>query len=247
MKNLKASFLLLFGIAIIGLTSCGGLDFGCLNEEGDVETRIIDFDEIEGFDLNSAINLTITEGADQEISIRAHGNIIDDLELGSRVRNGILKLDFESNCVTLEDDVEVFATISSLTKIETSGSSKIRTDGVFKNVSDLELESSGSSDMILELGDDMDMVTIDISGSGDFELSGITDEQEIEISGSGDIKNFDLITQRAKVEINGSGDCELQIEEELEIEISGSGDVCYRGTPTVDSEVSGSGRVRNCN
>ena len=246
MKKLNVVYLAVVCFALF-FSSCGLGDLGCIDGDGTIETRVIDFDEIEGFELEGGMNLTITEGNDQEISIRSYPNIIDDLELGSSVRNGILKLDYDSRCITLDEDVEVFATIAALRSIESSGSSKIRTDGIFNNVTDLDLESSGSSDVILRLGDDMRFVSIDISGSGDFELSGTTERQEIEISGSGDINNFNLITQRAKVEINGSGDCELLIEEELDIDISGSGDVCYRGTPTVDSDVSGSGRVRNCN
>lgn len=248
MKNLKLIFITLLGIATIGFTSCvDGGGFGCLNGDGIIESRTVDFNEVEGFELSGSMNLRITEGESQEIIIESYPNIIDDLIDGSSVNNGILDLKFGSRCVSFEEDVEIYATVAALRKIEVSGSSKVRTNGIFQNVDDLELKVSGSADMKLELGDNMDEVKIELSGTGDFDLSGAAEFQDIEISGSGNVGNFELITQDAKIEINGSGDCEIQVENTLDIKISGSGDVCYRGNASVTSDISGSGNIRNCN
>ncbi len=247
MKNLKVVFITLLGIATIGFTSCVDGGLGCLNEEGSIVSRTVDFDEVDGFELTAGMNLTIKEGADQEIIIESYDNIIDDLVDGSRVNNGILKFEYDSRCVNVDEDVEIYATVSALKKVKVSGSSSVRTDGVFQNIDDLELKVSGSGNFKMDLGDNMGEVKIDVSGSGDFELSGTAASQDIEISGSGDVENFELITQDAKIEINGSGDCQINVENTLEIEISGSGDVCYRGDASVTSDVSGTGNIRNCN
>jgi len=241
-------FLSLFIICILLCTlSCKKEIFDCGNGEGNLETRIVELDTIEGFEIEADVKLIIVEGSPQQIQFNSYANLIDEILEDSDVDNDIWKIKF-GGCPTglNRNDVEIIATISELKEIEIKGSGQVKTQGVFNNMDDLMLKIGGSGDMELDLGATIDEVEIKVDGSGDIGLSGKANELKIEISGSGDFEGIDLETRICAIEISGSGDCQVNVEELLEIEISGSGDVCYSGVPIINSEVSGSGDIKTC-
>lgn len=195
-----------------------------------------------------AATLTIKEGSEQLIEIRSYPNVIDKLLEDSKVRSGKWSIGIDG-CVRGigRDELEIFATVASLTEVSISGSGDILTDGTFENVKDLDLNISGSGNMNLALGTNVREIKSKTSGSGDYKLSGTAETLDITISGSGDMRSFDLETLKCDVSISGSGGCEVNVVDELNVRIAGSGDVCYRGNPSVNTNISGSGDVNDCN
>lgn len=220
----------------------------CISGNGSIETRVVEFDEISGFDVFGSNKIIITEGEQQLIEITSFPNLIDRWLEDSFIEDGILNAGIKG-CITgfNRNDVTIRATISSLQLIAVSGSGDVETDGVFNNVDDLEIDISGSGDMELDLGEDMDEIDIKISGSGNIEMSGVGNSAEVKVSGSGKIRNFELALSTCDINVSGSGDANVSVSDVLEVKITGSGDVCYKGQPEVDSDVSGSGSVKNCN
>lgn len=242
---------LIFGLVFLAATqwSCETELFGgCTSGEGTIETRVVNLDDIDAFGLSMAATLIIKEGSEQSIEIRSYPNVIDKLLDDSSVSGG--KWNIGINGCTRgigRDELEIFATVPSLTEVTISGSGDIFTDGIFENVEDLELKISGSGNMDLDLGTNIRKITSTTSGSGNYKLSGLAEVFDITISGSGDMRAFDLETLKCDISISGSGDCEVNAVNELDVRISGSGDVCYRGNPSVNTNISGSGDVSDCN
>jgi len=245
----KYSVIIGLALAIMILNSgCVKELFGCISGEGSLESRVVEFDEISGFDVFGSNNITIIEGEQQVIEITSFPNIIDRWLEDSFVEDGVLNAGIEG-CVTgfNNNDITIRATISSLHLIAISGSGDAETEGIFNNVDDLEIDISGSGDIDLELGQNIDEIEVKIAGSGNVDLSGIGNSADIKIAGSGKINNFDLDVLNSNIDMSGSGEANVSVSEKLEVKITGSGNVCYMGQPQVDSEITGSGKLKNCN
>ncbi len=248
MNLIKQASRILVLLLFLSSLSCEKEIFDCDTKEGEKEIRTVVFDRIEGFEIEADVSLQIIEGDLQKIEVNSYSNIIDKLVEDSRVDNDILKIDYDGCLRGLDtEDIKIIATVTELTTVKIDGSGKVFIENTFTNISDLNLEISGSGDMNLNLGSAMDEVDVDISGSGKIAASGKADELKIDLSGSGSFMGSDLETRLCEVEISGSGNCAVFVEELLTVDISGSGAVCYKGTPTVDSDLSGSGGVENCN
>lgn len=133
---------------------------------------------------------------------------------------------------------------------------------------DLELKSSGASDIFLEknvrlsnkcrirvsgAGDlkahnlSCNNIECRVSGSGDVELRGTAEEGSFRVSGSGDIKAYDFVVKRLECSVSGSGDIKANASETIDASASGSGDVKYRGNAKANIRTSGSGDVTRVN
>ena len=104
------------------------------------------------------------------------------------------------------------------------------------------LEISGSGDANLTKLND-DQLKVNFSGSVSARFAGRVNEFDVDISGSGDIVAQDLVAKRAKVSISGSGDVAVNVTDSLNVDISGAADVTYVGNPKVVKDISGSGTV----
>jgi len=223
------------------------LNFNCITKEGNIESRIIDIESVEGFSIHSVTHLILKEGSRQEIVLETYPNIADKMIEDSYVRNGVYHLNIDG-CVRgiNENEIRVTATIPKLASLNVSGSGSVENQGTFRNVESLNISVSGSGNIQLNLGDDVENILTAVSGSGEIDLKGETENFDIRISGSGKIRGLDLISQQCKVSVSGSGNCAVFAEESLGVAVSGSGNVCYQGNAKVQSNISGSGNVGQC-
>lgn len=141
------------------------------------------------------------------------------------VKGESLNIEYEENYCKNCNDISIVVTCRDLKAISTSGSTDIFTDGVFK-ADKLTINSSGSSDFNGEL--DVNELHINVSGSTEVTLKGKATEQHYAISGSGDINAEELWGETAKVAISGSGDVSLNVDGNVKSAVSGSGDVTNR-------------------
>lgn len=246
----KLSVIPLLCTTAILLLLCTGCDefSDCLKAEGNRETRTVDLEAIEAFDIFGAYELTIKEGSEQKIEINSFPNLIDELLNDSSVEGKTWHLGI-SKCVAglKKSNIKITATINKLSSINISGSGDVKTDGTFNNVEDLDLDVDGSGNINLVLGSNMNNIESDIKGSGDFILSGKAKNHNIKIAGSGDVNAFDLSTNASDIKILGAGNCDVLVEDDLTIKITGSGNLCFKGNPTISSRVTGSGDINDCN
>jgi len=220
----------------------------CIKPEGDKETRIIELEAVDAFEIFGACDLTLKQGEEQKIEIFSHPNLIDELLKDSSVEGktwhvGIIK------CAAglKKSNIQITATIPDLKAVNITGSADVQTDDIFENVDELDLKISGSGDMDIALDKKVNFISTTINGNGDFKLSGEADAHEITIKGSGNVNSFDLSTKTCDIKILGKGDCEVLVSETLDVRIAGSGDLCFKGNPTINSKITGSGNLNDCN
>ncbi len=186
---------------------------------GKMATEMRDVKDFTVISVKNSTDIDITIGDKFSVELEAEDNLLEIIE--TEVVRGELRITTaEGYNVRSRKGSRLTITMPNLEGIEISGSSDLRAQGV-----------------------DSDELTIDITGSGDIELTGKAKEVEIEIRGSGDIDARDFHAVTVEIDIRGSGDVDISVEEHLWVNISGSGDITYYGDPKVKKKVRGSGDI----
>ncbi|NUQ24329.1 MAG: DUF2807 domain-containing protein [Saprospiraceae bacterium] len=248
MKRIQWLFLALISVFALTLSPGCFIDFdddenifGCINGSGPIVSETITVPDFTGIDVRMSARVFVRQGDDFEVTVEGKQNIIDELERD--VHNGVWKIEID-RCVRDVGDLTIFITMPDITSLKMSGSGDIVSENTLL-VDDIEIEISGSGDIDLSL--EADEINSRISGSGDLIFEGLADELDLAITGSGDLRAFGLTLRTADINISGSGDAEVFVNELLIVRISGSGDVFFKGDPILDVTITGSGRVVDAN
>ncbi len=190
-----------------------------VNGSGHVATENRQVSGFTKIELSGTGEVTIAQGDTESLTVEADDNVLP--KLTSNVSDGTLKLDKKpGTTIRTKNPIRYRVTVKDLTGLGLSGSGSVQ-----------------AQRMTLQ------MLHVDISGSGTVNLGGSAVEQHIEVSGSGRYDAGELPSQQVTAEISGSGQVVVAVTQQLKIDISGSGMVTYTGDPTVEQSVSGSGRV----
>ena len=263
MSIVKQSVFLGVVIISIVLISCGKQYKG----EGEVTTEILSISDFSGVGLTFSDNVTIKQGATQEVKAIGHANIIERIK--TSVSDNFWKIGLEDgNYTNYELSIEI--TLPNLNRLKLSGSGNL-TANDFTNQSDLDVALSGSGNINLNNFEGTTNLDVAISGSGNINLNNFegTTNLDVKISGSGDfvanddisalsvlkVKNsgsgeyrgFELSAESVTVSLSGSGDTELTATNLLDVSLSGSGDVSYKGNPSITQKITGSGKLIDAN
>ena len=208
-------FLMSFTFLI--LQSCDDDDL-CLRGGGTLETFTLNLDDFDRVELTGPVNLRITQGAEQEVTVEAENELFSAMD--HEVKNGTLEIGFEGNvrCFETSHGVWVNITVPDLERIKASGQGEIISQG----------------DIML------DRLEFNSSGSYNLSLSGEVDEMTVDVSGIIEATNFDLITSKTFIDISGSADLEVNCTDVLDLKVSGSAVVKYKGSPQITQDISGS-------
>ena len=143
--------------------------------------------QVSGFtaiDLAGTGEVTVEQGETESLTIEADDNVL--ARLTSKVSDSTLKLDQKPGItIDTKEPIRYRVTVKDLTE------SRCRAPEAFK-----------AREMTLQ------MLPVDISGSGTVDLSGSAVEQDIEVSGSGRYEAADLQSEKVTAEISGSGQIE---------------------------------------
>ncbi len=230
-------------VIILLMSSCDLRN--CLSGEGpNVDQTIELSQDITQFNIQTALDIELSEGNTQEIMITGPQNMIDALLDDSNVSGNTWNLNIEE--CTVSKDLIITAQIKELEAIYIDGSAKVVGQNTFTNIDDLDIEIDGSGDIELNV-EQMDKLRAEIDGSGTIQLEGSAVESVNKIDGSGKFYLRNLMSLDASIKINGSGKAELNASESVNIEIDGSGDVCYVGSPELTITIDGSGSTDECN
>jgi hypothetical protein len=240
---MKIKFLAL-GLLAVAMTSCDN-DL-CIDGRGPVFEQELQVDNFIGFDLMEAGDVTVYQGTEQKVLVRAEANIFDRLE--TDVRSGVWEIDLGRGCFR-DYELSIEITVTDLEEVILSGSGDIYIDD-FDDQEELLVDISGSGDIEIGSFSGTEEIDISISGSGNIDI--VTDfpdleEMNINISGSGKVKAFPAETRNCYINISGSGSCEVSVTDLLDVNISGSGSIFYKGFPMVKSKITGSGTINDAN
>jgi hypothetical protein len=240
MKKIKVRKLLISLMVIpFILVSCEEDLLPGISGRGDVVTRTLNLDDFTGFANAIAADIYVQQGDEQEVTIKAQENIIENIDL-NHVYGGFWTIEFD-RLVRRAEPVKIYITVPTLDRVKISGAGEIFGESSFSNLSDLELVISGAGNMDLDF--DCENLDVAVSGAGQLDLSGSANTLKAVISGAGGIRAFDLSTTDTEFRISGAGSGRLTVSDYLKATITGSGNLYYRGDPETDVHITGSGKV----
>jgi hypothetical protein len=212
-------------VAVISAAPAGAHDswrhlFGSATEKGSGVGKSEDRDvgSFKRIDLATAVDLNITVGKPQKVTVTIDDNLLDNIR--TRVHNGTLEITSRSSYSTDE-----------------SG----RIDVQIETLDGVTLSGSGTVKVFNLNGDKFEYV---LSGSGDLVAEGRVKQLNVSLDGSGDVDTRKLDADDVSVEINGSGSARVLAHSSLDGVVNGSGDIEYTGDPEhVSRQVNGSGSI----
>jgi hypothetical protein len=223
-------------IASVLFASCQGV-----TGNGNVREEKRGIPEIYEVNTSGSIDVEIKNGDAYSLTVRNDENLLPYVI--TEVDNGVLNIHYKDGYFINHDHAKVIVTAPSLEKLISSGSADINSDDAIKNSKGIEIKTSGSGDINVEV--DAPSITVNGSGSGDVTLSGMTKDFDCKISGSGDVKCGNLKSENAVIHVSGSSDVHVFASVSLKVNVTGSGDVYYGGNPaSPEIHITGSGTVQ---
>jgi hypothetical protein len=231
MKNL-----LILLIASISFISCASV-----SGNGNVRDEKRDLSNIHTVKSSGSIDVQIKSGNAYSLVVENDENLLPYVI--TEEDNGVLNIHYKHGYSVMNDHARVIVTGPALQKLISSGSADISSDGEIKGSNEIEINTSGSGDINLQL--DAPSVKATGSGSGDISLSGRTKDFFCKVSGSGNINCSNLKSENANIQVSGSSDVHVFASVSLKVNVSGSGDVYYGGNPaSPEIHIAGSGTVK---
>ncbi|MDQ3192250.1 MAG: DUF2807 domain-containing protein [Bacteroidota bacterium] len=233
MNNLRKITLAIVIISAGIFSSCNN----CIKGEGEPIIRTLEIDSFNAIHLSSSQGVTLSQGVEQKIEIKAPENIIE--LLNTSVKNNIWEISFQE-CVKA-GTIEINITTPTIEAITITGSGSVKSlNNLNVNQMSISVSGSGNADLMLNAQE----ISTNISGSGNVKLNGSATNHKANVVGSGDIKASDFITVETKITITGSGDASVHATKLIEASIVGSGDIEYKDTGAkVITEITGSGDI----
>lgn len=231
----KAAFLFSIGCTLLFFQACDAIG---TKSTGDLMTQTFDETGFHGLELNVHGQAEVRVDSVFSIEITCEESVMPYVR--AEVTGGILKVYFTRNVYDV-DDMKVVVSAPSWDYFELNGSGDIRVpDAIKGNLLRMDVSGSGN---ILVADATFHSATLEVSGSGDLDLSGSADDLRCDVSGSGNADCLYFPVQTADLQVSGSGNIKVDVSEKLNADISGSGDIRYKGSPQVNAHVSGSGKL----
>ena len=203
------------------------------------ETRQVG--KFEGIRSSGSIDIEVKNGSNYIVEIEGDDNILPYVI--TEVKNDMVNVHFKSGTSYRNVHVKAYITSPVINKITVSGSGDVISKNTLKDDDQIELNISGSGDIVVPV--DAPEVEATISGSGQINLKGRTRNFEGNISGSGDLKCRELLAENANVKINGSGTAHVFSSLRLKASTNGSGNIYYSGNPqSQEIKKNGSGSIQ---
>lgn len=226
--------------ATLGLCACETGLFGEIGNGVSItqEIEVGDFDRIS---IPDFVDVYYTQSSDQHsVTLTCDENLTEYYRI--HVRGGELIVDCKRS---FYNNIDTYVIVCSpvLNGVKLSGSGDLYIDEAVtaEDIFTLEVNGSGDADIA---GITARSVRTSLSGSGDVEIEKIEAESAtFRSSGSGDIEVDNLTAESIKVATTGSGDCTLRCKDSgtLDIQISGSGDITVSGTARAIVNISTTG------
>ncbi len=177
----------------------------CIKGSGKLKTEnrnILSFDSIE---IDGAFDLVVVCQKKKSLKITGDDNLLKHII--TRVKGNKLHI-YSNAAICSEIQLVVKVAIENIETVSSSGAADI-------DVSNL----------------DNNNFSLDISGSGDIYLQGITCDFTAVLSGSSELNAKNFKAENVRIEINGASDAHVYASQKLDVEISGAGTLFYSGNP----------------
>ena len=178
------------------------------------------------------------------LQIHTDENIFKALDV--RVQNNQLIIDVKKDSLINPSQLTIYTSSHNLNQVSVSGSGEIHLKGEV-NAKEFRLDITGSGNL---QADSLlcNKMTTRITGSGNAQLTGASNNSSFKITGSGSIHAFGYLVQELDCKITGSGNIEALVTKKLEAYMAGSGNLSYRGDPEqINKKIIGSGKMQSVN
>ncbi|MEM8528908.1 MAG: head GIN domain-containing protein [Bacteroidota bacterium] len=233
MKNQQLFIVFFTGLLIVFFHTVVEAQWGTRGN-GDVQKEARNLSIFSEISAEDGLDVHIRMGSKQEVIVEADANLMEHIKTevkGNRLRTYVDKSIWKST------EMNIYITVTSLEAIYSSGGSDVYSKGVI-NARELDIKSSGGSDLYLEV--EADRVSCTTSGGSDARLKGKVGQIRLTCSGGSDFDGKELDIDEAKVSTSGGSDCYIRVHEELDVQASGASDVYLYGDPKiVNKRVSG--------
>ncbi len=179
-----------------------------------------------GIKVGGSFDVFIQQGNTERVTIEADENLMDQIE--TKVEQGVLVIRTRKG-IENASKLNVFVTIESLDFLKVSGAADLVAEDHIR-VRDLEIQSSGSSDIKL-MNLNAEKINCSSTGSSDIKLVGRADTINGNFSGSSDLKASELRAKHCKLRLSGSSDAKVYVAISIDAVTSGSSDIYCSGNP----------------
>jgi hypothetical protein len=196
--------------AVVLAAPAAAFEFGDLfhrgvRGNGDLVAVPVDVAPCTALVLKCGLDIDVTFGAEQKITLRMDENLVPYFEI--EARGGALYVDADkhprpSRHACLE------VTLRGLDRLTVEGAGDITIRGY-----------------------DGEKLALEVDGAGDLTIDGKAGNLVVSVNGAGDIDARQLAARTADVSVNGAGDVTVFASEHAEVEINGVGDVDVYGDP----------------
>ena len=143
--------------------------------------------------------------------------------------------------ITTNTTPKLTVSVPVLKSVNFSGAGRFTAyDKIVSDSFSLSVSGAGGGRAELSVKD----LSVNITGTGGFDLSGTADTAAFNMSGAGSVNALELETREANVNMSGAGTVKVNSTETLNINGSGAGTVEYKGSPSVSIDKSGVITVR---
>ncbi|MFD2574288.1 head GIN domain-containing protein [Spirosoma soli] len=187
-----------------------------------------------GLNVTSGIDVYLTQGDAEKLTFDVKG--VEEDEVKSEVKNGVLRLYIDRKGKNWgfnfgrDNYVKAYVTFKKLTSLQASGGADVFGQGRL-TFSDLNLESSGGSDVKLDLK--ADELNVSASGGADAVLQGTARSLNAHGSGGADLDARKLTVEVCNANSSGGSDVYVNATRELTMKASGGSDIYYYGPAKV--------------
>ncbi|MDU0369715.1 head GIN domain-containing protein [Hymenobacter endophyticus] len=177
---------------------------------------------------SGAIDVYIKQGSTTEVRVEAEPDVLTHVHTEVKGATLLMYRDQGLSSLLSNKKVSVYITCPTLTGVEVSGASDVKSETTF-TADTFTIRASGASDVTMRLN--VKTLTATASGASDLRLTGQAERQQITISGSSDYKGYELQSRTASVQASGASDAYVAVTDELQSRASGASDVHYKGKP----------------
>jgi hypothetical protein len=198
-----------------------------------------------GIKISNAFDVIIKQGNEEAVVVSASEEKFRE-RIKVNVVNGILQISYDNEKIwkwsNENKKLRAYISVKNIDKLDISGATDIKVDGVLKG-SNLKVDLSGASSLKGAIS--YTSVTIDQSGASNSKLSGTATNLDIDVSGASDFTGFDLVTENCRAEASGASDVKITVNKDLKVDASGASDIQYKGTASVsDFKTSGASSLK---
>lgn len=196
------------GIATSVLYSVAGSATMTHNDDRERITQSRDVPVFTRIEIKGAIDLELTAGKSQSISIEAHEDHMHHIT--TEVSDGVLIIDMEEGGRGFWNDsnVDVTITMETLNGIDVRGA----VDGNFMNINSDEFE-------------------IDIRGAADVDIKGTCGTLTLDVKGASDIDADKFKCKNVEVDVKGAGSASVFASESVDADVAGVASISVYGNP----------------